>query len=341
MTEHDTGARREAPGEIDLRDQTGEAGTEQAERGRHAEAPQQIPARGWKDVAKRVKTESKNDNLTLIAGGIAFFALISLAPALAAVVSIYGLVASPEDVTRVVNELTAVPEDVRSVLETQLDQIVSGSNTGLGLGLIVGLALALWGASTAMKHLLVALSTVYDEPETRGFFQLRARALLLTLGGIFFLITSLALIAVAPAWVGALGNDVASTVVSIVRWPVLALMMVVALAVVYRYAPDRDEPRWRWVSWGAGIATVIWLVASVLFSVYVSSFGNYNETYGSMAAIVVMMLWLLISAACVLLGAEINAELEHQTARDSTKGREQPRGQRDAYVADTVGSPAS
>ena len=147
--------------------------------------------------------------------------------------------------------------------------------------------------------------------------------------------------AILPAWIDSMGNDTLSTVVSIIRWPILAVLVMAGLAVLYRYAPNRDEPKWQWTSWGAVIATVIWVVASLAFSFYASAFGNYNKTYGSMAAVVVLMLWLMISAACILLGAQINAELEHQTEKDSTQGSAQPRGTRDAYVADHVGAASS
>jgi membrane protein len=308
-------------------------------RGRDADAPHEIPVRGWKDVLLRVKDEARDDDLSLLAGGVAFFALLSLAPALAAVVAIYGLVTTPEDVARQIDQVgSSLPDSARQVLSDQLHQVVSTSRSGLGAALIVGIVLALWSASAAMKHLLGALTLINDEHETRGFVKMRGTALVLTLGAIVFAGVSLALITAVPQWANSTDNEALATTISIVRWPVLAVLMLVALSVLYRYGPDRDEPHWRWVTWGAVVATVLWIIGSALFSLYASRFGSYNKTYGSMAAVAVMMLWLYLTATCVLLGAELNAELEHQTARDSTKGRPEPLGRRDATMADTVGA---
>jgi membrane protein len=288
-----------------------------------------------------VKDEVKDDNIMLIAAGIAFFSLLSLVPAMVAAISLYGLVSTPEDVARNLNDVTStMPDEARQLVTDQLQQVASTSKSGLSFGLAIGLLIALWGASTAMKHLLVALSAMYDEHDGRGYVALRARAVVLTVLGILFLGVSLVLLTGAPSWAEEAGSDAAGLVVTILRWPVLMVLMVLALSVLYRYAPDRDEPKWRWVSWGSAIATVLWIVASIAFSFYASRFGSYNKTYGSMAAVVVMMLWLFITALCVLVGAAVNAELEHQTARDSTRGPDQPMGHREARVADTVGAAA-
>jgi membrane protein len=315
---------------IDLRD----------DHGRRAEAPQEIPPKGWKDVAVRVKDESKRDNVTLVAAGMGFYGLLALAPGLAAVVSLYGLVADPEDVQRHLASVSeAMPAEARTLLDTQLREVVSANGSSKGIGVVLGIALALWSTSAAMKHLLEALSSMYDEDEGRGFVKLRLRALALTAGAIAFVFVAIGLLAVVPAWVESSASTLA-TAVSIVRWPLLVVLMMVALSILYRLGPDRDQPRWRWVSWGAAIGTVIWIVASLGFSFYASNFGNYSKTYGSMAVVVVTMLWLWITALCILLGAEINAELERQTHKDSTRGPEQPKGERAAYAADTVGAAA-
>lgn len=312
--------------------------TDADERGRDAEAPTEIPARGWLAVAKRVKLEARRDNLTLVSAGIAFYALLSLAPALAAIVSVYGLVSDPADVTRQINDVAGtMPAEARQILTDQLTAVAGASGASLGFGVVFGILVALWGASSAINQLLVALSLVNDEEETRGPVKLRVTALALTLGAIAFLVVVVLLIAALPAW---LSNspigDGAATAVSIARWPVLLVLMLAALSFLYQVGPDRDRPRFRWVTPGAVIATVIWLVASAAFSFYASRFGSYNETYGAMGAVVVLMLFLYLTSLCVLLGAEINAELEHQTARDSTVGPERPLGERGAYVADTV-----
>jgi membrane protein len=311
-----------------------------ADHGRRADAPHEIPPKGWKDVAVRVKDEAKRDNVTLVAAGMAFFGLLALAPALAALVALYGLAASPEDVQRHLDSLSsAMPAEAKTLLDTQLREVVSASGSSKGIGVALGIALALWSTSAAMKHLIEALSSMYDEDERRGFVKLRLRALALTVGAMAFVLVTIGFLAVVPAWVESSASALA-TAVSIARWPLLIVLMMVALSILYRLAPDRDQPRWRWVSWGAAIGTVIWIVASLGFSLYASNFGNYSKTYGSMAAVIVTMLWLWITALCILLGAEINAELERQTHKDSTRGPAQPKGERDAYAADTVGAAA-
>lgn len=306
-------------------------------RGRKADSPTEIPAKGWKDVLKRVKQDARDDNITLVAGGVAFFALLSAVPALVALVSIYGLAADPAEIPNRVNEFAGtMPEEARKLFIDQLTTVATADRSGLGFGLVLGVVIALWGASTAMKHLTVALSSMYQEQETRGYLKLRGIALLLTLGALLFAAVVIGAFALAPGP----SDGPMGVVVSIARWPTLALVMMGGLAVLYHFAPDRDNAKWRWVSWGAAIATVLWLAASALFSLYAANFGSYNKTYGAMAGVVLLMLWLYITALCVLLGAEINAELEHQTAKDSTEGKPQPMGTRDAEMADTVGAPS-
>jgi membrane protein len=231
-----------------------------------------------------------------------------------------------------------LPEETRGLIEEQLTRVSSSASTALSLGAIVSLLLALWSANKGTQSLISALNIVYDEPEKRGFIRLTLISLGLTLGIILFLIVGLAAIAAMPALFGNLGlPESIEQLASWLRWPILGLAFVVGLAVLYRFAPSRDEPRWRWVSWGAVAATVLWLIGSAAFSWYVSNFGSYNETYGSIGAVAVLMMWFWLSALIVLLGAELNAEMEHQTERDTTRGRERRIGERGAYVADTVG----
>ncbi len=315
----------------------------EADRGREAEAPTQVPARGWWDVLMRTKAEAKTDNVPLLAAGIAFYALLALVPALAAVVSIYGLAADPADIGRHVGDLLgAAPTEVRDLVETQLRSISEGARSQAGLSVVIGLVLALWSASSGTKHAIEAVNAAYDEPETRGFFKLRSVALALTLGAVLFFLVAIALIAVLPAALEetSLGGPV-RTALNVLRWPLLAFAVLTALAIFYRYAPDRDQPRWRWVSPGAVVATLLWLAGSAGFAFYTANFARYNETYGTLGAIVVVMLWLFLTAYAVLLGAELNAELERQTRKDSTTGQPRPLGQRGAYAADTVGETAA
>jgi membrane protein len=311
----------------------------ESSRGRRAETPSQIPKAGWRDILLRVKNKASADQLSIISAGVAFYTLMSIFPALVAAVSIYGLVADPAGIERQLQQVQGVlPADAYSLLESQLQEIVTASGGALGLGLVVGVLVALWSASAAVKTLMTALNVAYDEEERRGFVKFTAVALLLTLGAILFGIVALSVVVALPAIIGFLGlGRFGELAVTILRWPLLAFLVIVALAVVYRFGPSRENPQWQWVSWGAVAATVAWLVASMLFSFYVSNFADYNETYGSLGAVVILMLWLLIGAYVVLLGAELNSEMEHQTARDTTTGEPRPMGQRDAHVANTVG----
>ena len=308
-------------------------------RGRKADKPSAIPKPGWRDILLRVKEEQNKDNVSIISAGVAFYSLLAIIPALAAMVSIYGLVFDPAGIQQQLSFLQNIlPPEAYQLLQSQLNRLVSGSGGTLSLGLIVGLLLSIWSAAKGMKALIIALNIAYDETESRSFFKLNGMALLLTFGGILFVLLSLALIAALPAIFGTLGlPDSIQTALSISKWPVLAILIMVAVSVLYRYAPDRDHPRFRWLSWGAAGATLLWIVASLLFSFYVSNFGSYNKTYGSLGAIVILLMWFFLTAYSVIMGAELNAEMEHQTQKDTTRGNPAPMGQRGAHAADTVG----
>jgi membrane protein len=307
-----------------------------AGRGRQAQRPRQIPPKGWKDIARRTAKEVKQDQVPLLAAGVAFYALLSLFPAIIAAVSIYGLVADPETVRGQLDRLTQLlSPDTASILGQQIRQVTAGAGGALGLATVLGILTALWSASSGMKALITGVNMAYDETETRKFVKLRGLALLLTLGAMVLMGVALVLIVAFPALTSDWPTALRWTA-SILRWLLLAALLIVGLAVLYRYAPDRDEPRWSWVSWGSGIATVLWVLASIGFSFYVSLFGNYNKTYGALAGIIILLFWLYLSAFVVLLGAELNAEMELQTARDTTAGPERPMGERDAHAADHV-----
>jgi membrane protein len=308
-------------------------------RGRSAERPGAIPKAGWRDILWRVKDEMARDSLSLVAAGVAFYGLLALFPLISALISIYGLVVEPQVAQQQVAALGEIlPQQTRQIVEEQLTRVTASANPALGAGVIFGLLLTLWSAGAGTKALMEGLNIVNDEEEKRGFIKLNAVALGLTLGLILFMIVALALVAILPALIGSLGlPEVVRESARWLRWPILALAFMIALAALYRFAPSRSGPRWRWVTPGAVGATVLWIIGSVLFSWYVSKFGSYNETYGSLAAVVVLMLWFWLSALIVLLGAEWNAETEHQTRADTTTGDERPLGERGAYVADTVG----
>lgn len=327
---------------IDLRDDHDERRRADGdERGRAADAPGEVPAKGWKDIAVRVKGEVKDDQVPLLSAGVAFYLLLALFPALAALVSLYGIFADPAQVSQQVSDLTGtLPEEARSLISDQLEKITS-EQQGVGVTLAVSVAAALWAASSGVKHLIGAVNAAYDERETRKFLKLRGLSLALTVGAVLFATVAIAVIAVLPALADQLPFGRAGQVlVQIGSYVGLAVGFAVGLAVLYRYAPDRDAPKWRWVSWGAVVATIVWILGSVAFSVYVSNFGSYGETYGSIGAVIVLMLWLAVTAFAIILGAEINSELEAQTAKDSTVGHAEPMGTRGAVKADQVGEAA-
>ncbi len=301
--------------------------------GVEAEKPTEIPAAGWWQVVRRAWKEAKADQVPLMAAGVAFFGFLALFPAVAAAVLTYGLVADPSQIRSQAEELgSAMPAAGRDLL---LQRLVSAPRQSLGIGLAIAVVAALWSASGGVGNLLTAVNLAYDEEETRGFVRRKGLALLLTLGSIVFVLLAVALFSVGAA----IGDDVATPVriaLGAGRLVLAIVLITVALAVIYRVGADRDAPRMRWVSVGAIVATIIWLVASIGFSLYVETFGNYAKTYGSLAAIVILMLWLWISAYVVLLGAEINAEAEQQTAKDTTKGAPEPLGHRGAVKADST-----
>lgn len=306
--------------------------------GSEAERPTEIPAKGWLQVLRRGWKEAQTDQVPLLAGGVAFFGFLALFPALIATVLLYGLLVDPATVQDQVASIgDALPAQARDLLTAQLESLTSTSESALGIGLVVSVALALWSASGGIGNLITAINTAYDEDEDRGFIKRKLLALGLTLAAIVFLLVVITLVAVAPAVLDALvSSGPIRWLLEAARWVLLLLLIMTALAVLYRASPDRDAPKMRWVSVGAGIATLLWIAASVGFSFYVDNFSSYGKTYGALAGVVVLMLWLWISAYAVLLGAEINAESEQQTSRDSTDGPRRPLGQRGAVKADSV-----
>jgi membrane protein len=272
---------------------------------------------------------------------VAFFGFLAIFPALIALISIYGMVASPSSVTKQVENFTSsLPKSASALISDQLKNITSHSGGALTVGLVISILAAIWSASGGVGNLMTAVNIAYDEVETRNFIKLKLRSLALTLGAIVFVLVTLGLVAVVPPVLDALPLGVVGTVLAqIVRWLLLLVVMAGSLAVLYRVAPDRDNPRFRWVSLGSVIVTVIWAVVSVLFSIYVNNFGSYDKTYGTIAGVIVLMLWLYLTCYLILLGAEINSEAEHQTAADTTEGDPKPMGQRGAEMADTLPDP--
>jgi len=307
--------------------------------GREAEHPGQIPPRGWFAVLRRVKAEVKDDNVSLLAAGVAFYAMLAIFPAIIAVVTVYGMVADPNQVQSQVSQFAkSLPSGAGDLITNQLTNVVRAGRQALSIGLVLSLLAVLWSVSSGVQGLIKGLNVIYDERETRGFIKLRGLALLLTVGALLVTVVALALITVFPGVIDNFGLGRAGQLAaSIARWVLLAVLVLIALGVVYRLGPDRANPRWRWVSLGAVVALVLWLLGSIGFSWYVDNFGKYNQTYGALAAVIILLLWLFLSAFAVLLGAEFDAETERQTARDTTTGPERPLGRRDAEVADTLG----
>ena len=314
-------------------------GNAKDQRGRQAEKPRQIPRSGWRDILLRVKEQITRDNIDIVAAGIAFYDFLALFPALIATIMIYGLLVDPANVGQQLQALTTIlPSQARELISGQLSNIAGQSPDSLGWGGFVSIVLALWSANKGMKALFTGVGIAYDEEDRRSFIRKNLLTLLFTIGAVFVTIVSASLIVALPVVIGRLGlPTMIETVVRLSRWLILLLLILVSVSLVYRYAPDRARPKFRWVSWGAVIATFLWLIGSWAFSLYVSHFGNYNATYGSIAAVVIVLLWLMLSNFFILLGAEINSEMEGQTKKDSTTGEPKPRGERGAVHADKLG----
>jgi membrane protein len=306
--------------------------------GRNAAGPSEIPPRGWWAVLKRVANQVLDHRLMTEAAGITFFTLLSLFPALAALVSLYGLFADPATVADQISSLQGiVPGGGIEIISAQVQSLASNSNRALGFGLAISLATSLWSANQAMKALFDALNVVYDERERRGLVWRTLLSLGFTVGALLFLLIAMAAVVAVPVALSYVGlESTQELVLRLGRWPLLLVAVTVALAAIYRYGPSRETARWRWVSWGGAFAAVGWVIVSAGFSWYVESFGTYNKTYGSLGAAVGFMTWIWLSAIVVLVGGELDAELEHQTARDTTTGAEQPLGSRGAIKADHV-----
>ena len=309
-------------------------------RGRNATHPFQIPRRGWRDILWRAYTEMNSDRLLSIAGGVSFFVLLAIFPAVTALVSAYGLFFDAATVTSNFSLLRGiVPENVLALLVDQATRIAAHGGGTLSIGIVAGILVSLWSAMSGVKAIIDALNVIYEQKESRSFIKLNIVALLFTLGGFATFLLAVGAVIVLPLVLSFIGLGSATAMATrVLRWPVLLIMLLVCLAVLYRYAPDRRTARWQWVSVGSVFAAVTWIVGSYLFSWFLANFANYNATYGSLGAAVGLMMWLWISAIVVLLGAEFNAEIEHQTARDSTVGAEKPLGARGAVMADTVGA---
>jgi len=309
-------------------------------RGRGATSPLQIPWLGWKDILWRAYWEMLSDRLLSIAGGVAFFVLLAIFPAITALVSAYGLFFNAATIANNLSLLQdVVPDNVLGLVRDQANTIAAHGGGALSVVIVAGILVSLWSAMSGVKAIIDALNVIYEQKESRNFLRLNAEALVFTLGGFAAFLLAISAVVVLPLALSGIGLGSESALLTrIMRWPVLLIVLLLGLAVLYRYGPDRRTARWQWVSVGSVFAALAWIVSSYLFSWFLANFAHYNVTYGSLGAAVGLMMWLWISAIVMLLGAELNAEIEHQTARDSTVGAEKALGARGAVMADTVGA---
>jgi membrane protein len=304
--------------------------------------PQEIPPVGWWDVAVRVKGDIARDNVSLMSAGLSMWALLSVFPALTAAVSIYGLFETPAGVVQHLSTLSGIlPPGVWQLFETQLQDVATRAGGSLTLAALVSLLIALWSARSGMSSLMTATNIAYREHEKRGLIRQFGLSLLFTIGAVVGLLVFLGLALVVPFALEILGTGGrVHMMAEVLRWFLLWGFAVLALAILYRFAPAREQARWHWVSWGSMIAATLWLAGSALFAFYVHTFASYQKIYGALGSVIVLLLWFYLSSFFVVLGAEINAELERQTKTDTTTGLPEPLGQRGAYAADTVGPTA-
>ena len=307
-------------------------------RGHNAEKPKQIPKKGWKDVASRVKDQLTKDHVFLLSAGIAFYFFLAIFPAIAAALSIYGLIMEPAQVEQQMGQVANIlPEQAHQMISNILERQSEKPESTLGWSLVLSILISLWSANKGTKAVFEGVNITYNEIDERGFFKLTAVTLLFTIGGIIIGFIAITMVVAFPALIDKIGlPSTLETIIQLLRWPILALIVMFALAAVYKVAPYRKSPEFKWISWGAIIATVFWLAGSLLFNLYVKNFSSFDETYGSFAAIIILMLWFFLTAFIILLGAEINSEMEHQTSRDTTTGEDKPTGKRGGYHADHV-----
>ena len=269
------------------------AGPDGARPGREAEAPWQIPARGWADILRRAWKDTGKRNLSLVAGGVTYYLLVALFPAFAALVSVYSLVANPADVANSVQSLSGMlPPSTVELIGDELAQLVSASSRSLSLGAVIGIAIALWSGMRGMTGMMTALNIAYAQPERRGFSEFNATALVLTVVVFVGGLIALALVAGLPAVLNGVGVHGPGRWIGLaVEWPLLIVFVMGMVALIYRYGPDRSKPKWKWTSLGVIVATILWILGSILFTVYIYYFGSYNKTYGSLGLPLVLLTW--------------------------------------------------
>ncbi|UJH90769.1 YihY/virulence factor BrkB family protein [Antarcticibacterium sp. 1MA-6-2] len=275
-------------------------------------SPKKIKFSGWKKIIVKVKDRIAEDNLTIVAAGVAFYAFLAIFPALVALLSIYGLAVDPQQAEQQITQLSGMmPKEAFSIIKERIDNFLETSGSTLGWGTALGILISLWSANAGTKSLFAGIDIAYNTKNKRGFIKQNALTLVFTLGAIITLFLSMALIVIFPAVVHAFGlPEKIDLLVSWLRWPLLAGIVIFVISLIYKFAPDRGIPKFKWVMLGASLATILWLIASLGFSFYVSNFGNYGEMYGSISAVVIMLLWLFLTSFIILIGAEVNAQTE-------------------------------
>ena len=308
-------------------------------RGRRARKPSDIPKAGWRDILLRVWQRFGDDNISLVAAGVALNTLLAVFPAMAVLASIYGMFASPAEVGREIAPFYGIlPHDAAAIIQAQLEALARPRAHTLGIAAIVSLIVSIYYSSQGVSALMSATNIAYREEERRGFVTRILVAFGFAMGAVAGFVLMLLLTVAVPLGLQHLPlPSFMSEAALALRWILLWICAALGLAIVYRYAPSRQNPRWRWVSWGSVVAATLWLVSSVLFSLYVRDFGSYGKTYGALGGVIVLIMWFYLQSLAVVIGAEFNAETEHQTAVDTTRGPPAPMGERGAYMADTLG----
>lgn len=320
-----------------------ERGKNESDRGRNAETPKEIPAKGWKDTLMRVKKEVSDDKVSMLAASMSYYALLACVPALTSMVLLYAWFSNPAEISRHIAEISRfLPSEAEEILRGQLTALSSKAPSTLGLSAIGSLLFSLWSASKGSTSVIEAMNIIYGEKECRGFFKRTAMALGFTLLGTVLSLVAIVVVVAMPAITAAFNfGPMFETLGNIAGWFTLLLIFSFYLSCVYRFGPCRQKAKWKWVSRGSIIASILWALTSLLFSWYAASFGDFNKTYGSLGAVVVLMTWFWLSGYIILLGGEINSELEHQTKKDTTTGQSKPMGTRGARMADTIGPSAN
>lgn len=274
--------------------------------------PSEISASGWKKIALRVKDEIGENNVSIVSAGVAFFAFLAVFPAIGALVSIYGIAMNPESIQQQLDTIsTVMPDQALEIIQKQLEALVSTSGSALGWSMALGILLSLWSANKGTKSLFTGVDIAYGTCDDRGFIKQNALTLLFTLAAVILIIISMAVIVVFPAMVGYFGLPPGiETLIGYGRWIILAAVVIFFLSAIYKYAPAKATSKFKWVLPGALLATILWLIASWGFSFYVKNFGSYGEVYGSISAVVVLLLWLFLTSFIILIGAELNSEIE-------------------------------